>query len=74
MFKVYWTESGAPQSADFDSAAMTAALGHCESLRARQRTGEPVSFVSLASENPDSATKPGVDVTGPDYNWKKRRI
>ncbi len=73
MFKVYWTESGVPQSADFDSAAMSAALSHCETLRARQRNGAPVSFVTMASENPDSVTKPGVDVTGPDYDWKKRR-
>lgn len=30
-------------------------------------------FVTMVSENPNSVGKPGVDVTGPDYNWTKRR-
>lgn len=30
-------------------------------------------FVTLVSENPNSVGKPGVDVTGPDYDWTKRR-
>ena len=74
MFKVYWTEAAQARSADFDSADMTKVLAQCEALRARQRAGEPVSFICLVSENPDSVTKPGVDVTGPEYDWKKRRV
>jgi hypothetical protein len=28
----------------------------------------------MAHENPHSVGKQGYDVTGPDYDWKKRRI
>jgi hypothetical protein len=44
-----------------------------ESLRTRQRAGEPISHVVFAIEDPESVGHPGVDVTGPDYDWKKRR-
>jgi hypothetical protein len=44
-----------------------------EVLRKRQREGEGVRFITMSSEHPDLVGHPGVDVTGPDYNWKKRR-
>jgi hypothetical protein len=44
-----------------------------EALRARQRAGEALRFITMCSEHPDAVGHPGVDVTGPDYNWKKRR-
>lgn len=72
-YKVYWTEEGVANSVDFDKDGMTQALHACEALRKRQREGDNVSFVSLCSEHPDNVTKMGVDVTGPDYDWKKRR-
>ena len=72
MFKVYWTEAGEARSVDFQDD-LSAALAECERQRSSQRAGEDVNFVVLCSENPNSVTKPGVDVTGPDYDWKKRR-
>lgn len=40
---------------------------------AEQKRNEGFRFVTLVSENPNSVGKPGVDVTGPDYDWTKRR-
>ena len=77
MYMVYWTqiEDGiaTPQSQDFDTSAMVAAMGFMEALRKRQRAGEGVRFITMCSEHPDVVGHPGVDVTGADYNWKKRR-
>ncbi|MBZ2209292.1 hypothetical protein I4X03_018645 [Massilia sp. R798] len=77
MYMVYWTEvddgTDTPHSQPFDTSDMIAAMTFMEGLRKRQREGEGVCFVTMASEHPDSVGHPGVDVTGPDYNWKKRR-
>lgn len=74
---VYWTvvgEAGSTCHAQaFDTAGMVPAMTFMEALRARQRAGEGIRFVTMSSEHPDSVGHPGVDVTGPDYNWKKRR-
>lgn len=40
---------------------------------AELKRNEGFRFVTLVSENPNSVGKPGVDVTGPDYDWVKRR-
>ena len=77
MYMVYWTivDDGqtAPQARTFDTADMVAAMGFMEALRKRQRAGEGVRFITMCSEHPDAVGHPGVDVTGPDYDWKKRR-
>lgn len=77
MYMVYWTvvedEQHTPQAQLFDSAHMGDALTFLEGLRKRRREGEDLRFMSMASENPDLVGQLGVDVTGPDYNWKKRR-
>jgi hypothetical protein len=77
MYMVYWTivdeAAGTPQAQLFDTSEMTAALGFMEELRKRQRAGEGVRFITMCSEHPDMVGNPGVDVTGPEYNWKKRR-
>ena len=77
MYIVYWTIAGddaaAPQARAFDTAHMTDAMRFMEQLRARQRSGEGVRFVTMCSEHPDLVGHPGVDVVGPDYDWKKRR-
>lgn len=77
MFLVYWSEvdaSGAtPMSQDFEKGQLNEVLSFMEGLRKRQREDGTVAFVAMASENPDCVTKLGVDVTGPDYNWTKRR-
>ena len=73
MFMVFWTENSVPCGKQFDSAEMTEALSFSESLRKRRLQGEEIYFVVLSSENPDCVGQQGVGVTGPDYNWKKRR-
>jgi hypothetical protein len=77
MYMVYWTivedDAATPHAKDFGTADMLAAMAFMEALRARQRSGEGVRFITMSSEHPDSVGHPGVDVTGPDYNWKKRR-
>lgn len=81
MYNVYWMQGKVAQSACFDTDAMSSALQFMEVLRTHQRNGtaideagNKVSFITMSSEHPDSVGHPGVDVTGPDYDWKKRRI
>jgi hypothetical protein len=81
MYMVYWSEiesdiesgAGRPQAQPFDTSAMVDAMAFMEGLRKRQRAGEGVRFITMCSEHPDVVGHPGVDVTGPDYDWKKRR-
>lgn len=69
MFKVYWT--GADDKAyGKEFADMTKALDFTQELRNSHHR----QFVTMCSENPDNTGKMGVAETGPDYNWKKRRI
>jgi hypothetical protein len=74
---VYWTiDDGAtrtPHAQEFASEAMGAAMKFMEELRARQRAGEGVCFVTMSSENPHSVGHPGVADPAKDYAWKKRR-
>lgn len=74
MFNVYWMEQGSARNELFLDNEMSQSLKFMEALRTRQRAGESIQFVTFASENPNSVGLPGVDVTGPDYDWKKRRI
>lgn len=80
MFNVYWMENGSPRNSFFGPNEMADALKCMEKLREHQRTQDEtysptkVGFITFCSENPNSVTKLGVDVTGPDYDWKKRRI
>ena len=77
MYMVYWTvvedDGYAPQSQAFDTTEMIPAMAFMEGLRKRQRAGEALRFITMSSEHPDSVGHPGVDVTGADYDWKKRR-
>lgn len=74
MFMVYWTVDDAISHAQsFAATDMLAAMALMEQLRTRQRAGEHVRFITMASENPDSVGHPGVDVVGPGYKWTKRR-
>lgn len=77
MYMVYWTEmeNSAPiaHGRQFESADMSSAMKFMESLRARQREGERIAFVTMSSENPQSVGHPGVADPHPEYNWKKRR-
>lgn len=71
--RVYWTENNQTQAQDFSSDQMTDALKFCEHLRKLRIAGEPISFISMSSEMVDCVSLSGVDVTGDDYDWKKRR-
>jgi hypothetical protein len=77
MYMVYWTTMEAdarrPNAREFASADMTAAMKFMEELRTRQRAGERICFVAMASENPDAVGNPGVADPPAGYNWKKRR-
>ena len=77
MFMVYWSigdaDAATPHAQSFASTDMLAAMALMEQLRTRQRAGEAVRFITMASENPDSVGHPGVDVVGPGYKWTKRR-
>jgi hypothetical protein len=73
MYRVFWLEAGEARSAGFGSDALSAALAFTEALRRRQRGGEPVSFVTIASEDPDRVGPSGVDDPAADYAWTKRR-
>ncbi|WP_151447772.1 hypothetical protein [Lacisediminimonas profundi] len=78
MYVVYWTEGkgelAGPRSQGFATGDMKQALNFMEALRMRQRQGDPVSFITMCSEHPDSVGLPGVAETGSDYKWKKRRL
>ncbi|MDB5798352.1 MAG: hypothetical protein JWP36_2254 [Paucimonas sp.] len=77
MYMVYWMLGKGPdataQAHGFDTSELKPALDFMEALRARQRDGEAVSFVTMCSEHPHAVGLAGVAETGPDYNWKKRR-
>lgn len=70
MFRIYWMEGNLPKTELFDTAKMSEALKFSESLRKDPAN----SFIVMSSQHPDCVGKMGVDVTGPDYDWKKRRI
>ena len=77
MYMVYWTNfeetESRPQAQGFATDEMVTAMGFMEEWRRRQRAGEGVRFITMCSEHPDSVGHPGVDVTGSEYNWRKRR-
>lgn len=77
MYMVYWTiveaDACTPHEKLFETAEMVEAMQYMETLRKRQREGEGVRFITMSSEHPDLVGHPGVDVTGPEYSWKKRR-
>lgn len=50
------------------------ALKFAETIRQRKFNGEKISHVTTICEHPDNTGKAGVDIVGPDYNWKKRRL
>ena len=74
MYNVYWMLGDVAKSKEFPTSEMKQALEFTESLRNQRLAGEDIKFVTMASEHPDCVGKQGYDVTGPDYNWKKRRI
>jgi hypothetical protein len=73
MHRVYWIEADEPRTEAFASDALSAALAFAESLRARRRAGDSVSFVTIASEDPAHVGEAGVADPPADYAWVKRR-
>jgi len=77
MYMVYWTEVisdiRTPYQQLFSSDDLRTALQFMEELRQRQRAGEPVCFIVLSSENPNSVGHAGAADPPPDYKWLKRR-
>jgi hypothetical protein len=73
MHRVYWMEGSTPRTETFGADALAAALAFAESLRRRRRHGEPVSFVTIASEDSAQVGEPGVADPDPGYDWVKRR-
>ena len=72
MFKIYWTDA-AGQVHGQEAAAIVEALQITNTQRDAGHT-----FVTMASENPQNAGKPGVDTVadgktpdGEDYDWSK---
>ena len=74
VHRVFWIEAGLPRCEGFGGAALGEALAFAESLRQRRRAGEPVSFVTIASEDPGHVGEAGVADPSPDYHWSKRRV
>ncbi len=77
MYMVYWTviddTASTPHAQAFEADDMRPAMALMEQLRARQRAGEGIRFITMSAENPASIGHPGVDTTGPGYKWTKRR-
>jgi len=75
-YVVYWMErcEETPIARFEELTDLLLSLKFAEVLRKRQFAGEKISHITLMSENPNSVGKPGVDVVGPDYDWKKRRV
>jgi hypothetical protein len=73
MYRVFWIEAQVARSEAFAADALSAALAFAESLRARRRAGESVSFVTIASEDPAQVGESGAADPRADYDWVKRR-
>jgi hypothetical protein len=73
MYTVFWIEAGSPRAQAFGGEALADALAFAEQLRRRRRDGEPIAFVTLASEDPNSVGQSGVSDPDPGYAWVKRR-
>lgn len=52
---------------------MTDAMKFMEELRKEQREGQPIGFVTMSSENPNSVGLAGAADPDASYNWTKRR-
>jgi hypothetical protein len=75
MIVVFWLEQGATaRHQAFAANDLSGALNFAEALRARRRTGEAISHVSIQSELPESVGSAGVADAPKDYAHYKRRL
>lgn len=68
---VYYLDGSEPKSITFEGDAVTTLGPALQKVQELRNLG--YRHVVLSTENSMSVGKPGVDVVGPDYNWKKRR-
>lgn len=73
-YQVYWLSNSAPKTRAFGDDELVPMLKFTEELRKMKIAGDDIAHITSSSENPNSVTKLGVDVTGADYDWKKRRV
>ena len=71
MFCVYWVQDFGDGD-ERPCASVVEDLKEALALTERCRNFG-FRFVTMASEVPGNVTKMGVDTTGPDYEWFKRR-
>jgi hypothetical protein len=64
---VYWIENNQPHVELFTD------LPEMLKFSLSKHNNPECSFVASGSQMPDCVSLGGVDVTGPDYDWKKRR-
>jgi hypothetical protein len=71
-YVVFWLDDGEAKAKK--AYGLTAMLMECEQLRKLQREGDKkISHIASCVDELIQVGHPGVDVTGPDYDWKKRR-
>ncbi len=80
QYRIYWSTGVKPlfgasvDTAHFkDTPDLLEALKICETLRAQEKAGEPVSHITMIGKPDGMVGDLGVGVLPPDYNWKKRR-
>jgi hypothetical protein len=73
VYIVYWVEDNLPQMQGFGKNELNEMLKFSEGLRKRRHEDANLHHVTFCSEDPNCTSLLGVDVTGPDYDWKKRR-
>ena len=68
---VYWMEGDIFTGCQVRDVAEM--LSVSERLRKMRREGQDITNITSSCEFDDMVGEHGVDVTGPDYDWKKRR-
>jgi hypothetical protein len=73
---VYWMDhsSGKPVAmGEFGFSTMKDMLDFSETIRKEGEATGLITHVATCTTNVNQVGKPGVDVTGKDYDWTKRR-
>jgi hypothetical protein len=73
VYMVYWMEDSLVNSKGFGQGFLTETLVFTEQLRKRQLQDKNIHHITFCSEDPNCASLTGIGVTGPEYDWKKRR-
>jgi hypothetical protein len=78
MHIIYWLDTTVsdkpePRFKEFEHTQLIEALEFSSELRKQRKSGAAISYITSCTEDPNCVGEMGVDVTGPDYDWKKRR-